>query len=128
VCPGGAVGLQLLLPEAPAVEPLQTPDDHHAAGRLLQRPQVHHRVRLPRRDRRFASGASGERARNKVDLSPRSSTADDFSLDAVRLESEFLATKAETRRLYLQERIPLTRSYEIAKECLSSASKSQYNL
>lgn len=91
MCSGGAVGLQLLLPEAPAVESLQTPDDHHAAGRLLQRSQVHHRVRLPRRDRRFASGASGERAKNKVDLSPRSSTGDvaddDFSLDAVGLET-----------------------------------------
>lgn len=46
VCAGGTIGVQFLFPEASAFESLQAPDHHHAAGRLFQRSQVHHRVRL----------------------------------------------------------------------------------
>lgn len=41
-CKGRTVGVQLVLSKIAAVQPVQTSDDNNAAGRLLQRPKVHH--------------------------------------------------------------------------------------
>lgn len=46
--PGSLIGLLLVFPETIARKSLQAPHDNNAPGRLLRRPQIHHRVRLQR--------------------------------------------------------------------------------
>lgn len=49
-----------VFPEAPAGESLQAPHHHPARRHHLHRPQDHHRLCLPRRDRCHRIGTTGE--------------------------------------------------------------------
>ena len=55
----------VLLPETAPREPLQAPHHHHAARRLLRRPEIHHRIRLQRRNRRFPDRTAGKNSEKR---------------------------------------------------------------
>lgn len=62
---GGPIGLFVLFPKAPPWKPMQTSNNNNAPRCLLCGPQVHHRVRLQRRNRCFSSGIAGKRWRKR---------------------------------------------------------------
>lgn len=58
--PGGPVCLFVVFPETVARKSLQTPDNNNAPGCRLRGPEVHHRVRLQRRNRRVTTRVAGK--------------------------------------------------------------------